>query len=237
MEPRPFTWFPKLTDITNELAAEFPELVGEFCAAVSNYGTYGIEPEFSSAVLKYAFMGVRADIDNSLSARTRNRGGRPAVRKPVPNGDAETEKTGVSNLETGVSNPETGVSEVKTGVSKPETGVTESETPPYIPVYAMPNQSMPNQAKPEVEKRPRKRAPFTAPTADEVAEFAKEDDLSLDAEKFVDYYAAQGWKLSNGNAMRDWKAAVRNWARRDRRSRSPSDPFNRGEVSSEYANL
>ena len=231
MEPRPFTWFPKLTDITNELAAEFPELVGEFCAAVANYGTYGTEPEFSSAVLKYAFMGVRADIDNSLSARTRNRGGRPAVRKPVPNGVAETEKTGVSN-------PETGVSEVITGVSNPETGVSDSETPPYIPVYAMPNQSMPNQAKPEKGcKATRKRATFTAPTTDEVAEFAKQDGLTLDAEKFVDYYAAQGWKLSNGNAMRDWKAAARNWARRDRRSRSPSDPFNRGEVSSEYANL
>ena len=30
----------------------------------------------------------------------------------------------------------------------------------------------------------------------------------------MDYYAAQGWKLSNGNPMKDWRAAVRNWAHR-----------------------
>jgi hypothetical protein len=32
------------------------------------------------------------------------------------------------------------------------------------------------------------------------------------AEKFWNYYQAQGWKLSNGNAMKDWKAAFNsNW--------------------------
>lgn len=36
----------------------------------------------------------------------------------------------------------------------------------------------------------------------------------FDADAFFDYYSAQGWKLSNGNAMVDWQSAVRQWGRR-----------------------
>jgi len=36
----------------------------------------------------------------------------------------------------------------------------------------------------------------------------------FDADSFFDYYAAQGWKLSNGNALVDWQSAVRGWGRR-----------------------
>lgn len=38
----------------------------------------------------------------------------------------------------------------------------------------------------------------------------------IDAEKFVDYYAARGWMLSNGKKMVDWRAAVRLWERREK---------------------
>ena len=36
----------------------------------------------------------------------------------------------------------------------------------------------------------------------------------MDAERFVDYYTANGWKVGK-NPMKDWKAAVRNWERKD----------------------
>ena len=52
------------------------------------------------------------------------------------------------------------------------------------------------------------------------------EGLSIDPGRFVDYYGQQGWKLSNGNPMKDWKAAARNWARRDgekQRGGMPSD--------------
>ncbi|MGN0035417.1 MAG: hypothetical protein ACI364_06790 [Coriobacteriales bacterium] len=70
---------------------------------------------------------------------------------------------------------------------------------------------------------------FSAPGVEDVRAYADERGIAgFDAERFVDYYAAQGWKLSNGNRMRDWKAAVRNWARRDEQEREKSgkdDPF------------
>jgi len=55
---------------------------------------------------------------------------------------------------------------------------------------------------------------FTPPTVEEVATYAESIDYLLDAGHFCDYYHANGWRVGK-SAMRDWKAAVRNWQRRD----------------------
>jgi hypothetical protein len=46
----------------------------------------------------------------------------------------------------------------------------------------------------------------------------------FDSEAFLDHYTANGWKQSNGNPIKDWKAAVRNWGRRDFPSNSNGKP-------------
>lgn len=53
---------------------------------------------------------------------------------------------------------------------------------------------------------------FTAPTVDEVKTYCAERKNSVDAETFVDFYSAKGWKIGK-NPMVDWKAAVRTWER------------------------
>lgn len=58
-------------------------------------------------------------------------------------------------------------------------------------------------------------ARFRAPTSDEVGEYVREQGLNLDPVAFVDFYASKGWRVGS-SPMRDWKAAARNWARRDR---------------------
>ena len=40
---------------------------------------------------------------------------------------------------------------------------------------------------------------------------------NVDAERFVDFYVAKDWMIGK-NRMKDWKAAVRNWARQDHSS-------------------
>ena len=57
-------------------------------------------------------------------------------------------------------------------------------------------------------------ARFTPPTVEEVQAFISEHGDSVDAQKFVDYYESNGWKVGK-NPMRDWQAAVRTWVRRD----------------------
>lgn len=62
------------------------------------------------------------------------------------------------------------------------------------------------------DKPPRTR--FIPPTVEEVGEYCKERNNTVDAEKFVDFYTAKGWKVGNAG-MKDWKAAVRTWEKRE----------------------
>lgn len=64
-------------------------------------------------------------------------------------------------------------------------------------------------------ERKRGRARFRAPTLQQVTNYATEKGLTIDAERFVDFYESKGWKVGS-SPMKDWKAAVRNWCRRDR---------------------
>ena len=71
----------------------------------------------------------------------------------------------------------------------------------------------------ESEREKSKR--FTAPTVTEVQEYIIEKGYSMNAEAFVDFYTSKGWKVGS-QPMKDWKAAVRNWNRRDREDKRPS---------------
>lgn len=51
----------------------------------------------------------------------------------------------------------------------------------------------------------------------------------IDPERFVDYYSSNGWKVGK-NPMRDWKAAVRAWSRRDSPKPATTEPKNCGYV-------
>lgn len=70
----------------------------------------------------------------------------------------------------------------------------------------------------ELEKeKESKRKRFTPPSVDEVREYCNEINATISPEAFVDYYAAQGWIYGkSGKQMKDWKAAVRNWQRREK---------------------
>ena len=68
------------------------------------------------------------------------------------------------------------------------------------------------EGKTEEESTKRKR--FTPPAIDEVSSYCKERNNSVDPERFIDFYASKGWKVGN-QPMKDWKAAVRTWEKRD----------------------
>lgn len=58
----------------------------------------------------------------------------------------------------------------------------------------------------------KKNSTFSPPTVDEVKAYASENGYSLDTERFCDFYSSKGWMVGK-NKMKDWRAAVRNWAR------------------------
>ena len=55
---------------------------------------------------------------------------------------------------------------------------------------------------------------FKPPSVDDVRAYIAENGYSVDPEAFVDFYTANGWKIGK-NLMKDWKAAVRTWARKE----------------------
>lgn len=63
----------------------------------------------------------------------------------------------------------------------------------------------------------KKGAPrFVPPSVEEVRAYCIERKNHVDPEAFVDYYERQGWVLSNGQKMKDWKSGVRTWEKRDK---------------------
>lgn len=79
----------------------------------------------------------------------------------------------------------------------------------------------------DAPKRPRA---FVPPTPSAVREYCLQKGYAIDPEAFVDYYAKQGWKLSNGLPIRDWQACVRTWARRDQERGVQARPQSSGNA-------
>lgn len=59
---------------------------------------------------------------------------------------------------------------------------------------------------------------FAKPTRDDVVAYCKEKKYDVDADVFLGYYDSVGWRVGK-NAMKDWHAAIRSWAARDKRDR------------------
>ena len=61
-----------------------------------------------------------------------------------------------------------------------------------------------------------KKALFKKPTIDEVKNYCILRNNNIDAEAFYDFYESKDWKIGK-NRMKDWKASIRTWERRDKK--------------------
>lgn len=71
-----------------------------------------------------------------------------------------------------------------------------------------------NDIKKKDTKVSKEKAHFVPPTLENVIGYCQEKGLILDAQRFIDFYESKGWMIGK-NKMKDWKAAVRNWARQE----------------------
>ena len=74
----------------------------------------------------------------------------------------------------------------------------------------------PKEVKKESTHTPRARESFIPPAIAECKAYASAMRMAIDVEHFHDHYTSNGWKVSGRTPMKDWKAAMRNWARRDK---------------------
>ena len=137
---------------------------------------------------------------------------------PHAQAEGEVAEAEVSKVAEVVAVPETATTEAA-AVEAVEAVEVAAEAQPASIVPAAETQAEPAAPKPATRRR---TPPMQRPTVCEVENFCRTQGLQLvDAQRFVDYYEANGWKVGR-NPMRSWQAAARNWQRRELQYQQPA---------------
>ena len=91
----------------------------------------------------------------------------------------------------------------------PQSAASCGELPPESNPIRIQSKSNPNTSKAAAPTRAR----FVKPSVEEVAAYCREKGYGIDAQRFVDYYDSNGWKVGR-NPMKDWKRALVTWEKR-----------------------
>ena len=185
-----------------EMRNVFEELSNEkrgiLVSAILDYSEHGIQPDFRGS-LRIAWASIRHKLDRDDDNYAR----KSQVRRYAVY-IRESKKDGVLPLpyeQWLASLPETSQPETSNDTNRyPTTTTTATSTDCcYMPAAGKP------------PRQPQRQIP---PTLEEVRAYAAQRGDPLDPEAFMDYYTANGWKVGR-NPMKDWKAAVRTWARKE----------------------
>ena len=71
----------------------------------------------------------------------------------------------------------------------------------------------------ESKKKTSSSKKFVPPTVEEVTAYCSERSNNIDPQAFIDHYESTGW-MRGKNKIKDWKACVRTWERREQSSSS-----------------
>lgn len=191
-----------------EMRNVFEELSNEkrgiLLSAILDYSEYGIQPDFRGT-LRIAWASIRHKLDKDDDNYAR----KSQVRRYAVY-IRESKKEGMLPLPYDqwlASLPETDQPEASNDTKRyPTTTTTTTATTTATTTDCC---YMPAADKPP--RQPQRQIP---PKVEEVRAYAAERGYALDPEAFMDYYTANGWKVGR-NPMKDWKATVRNWARKE----------------------
>ena len=110
-------------------------------------------------------------------------------------------------------------------------------TPMLRPCYTEKEKEKDEEKEGEIEEeivvaKPQRQR-FTPPSVEEVRAYIVEHGYGVDAQHFVDYYTSNGWMVGR-NKMKDWKAAVRTWARKDNKGEKKTNNIFLEMLGEEY---
>lgn len=201
--------FVMYTEYAEQIELLSMEQRGLLFTAIMAYAAGNDMPEMDAVTaMAFSFIRSRMDADNEKYQKTcearreaGKKGGRPKAEQK--NHD-ETKKTDAS--------------EEKQKEAKKANGFSEEQNNPDIDNdIDIDNDKKESTLKGTKEKSCR----FVPPTLENVMGYCQEKGLSIDCQRFIDFYESKGWYVGK-NKMKDWKAAVRNWARTEKPRSSPA---------------
>lgn len=86
----------------------------------------------------------------------------------------------------------------------------------------VPQTTMNNNDNNDNNIREGKSRAFTAPSIEEISIYCRERNNGVDPQTFYDFYQSKGWMVGK-NKMKDWKAAVRTWEKREKEKPQPKN--------------
>lgn len=182
---------------------------------IIDYALTGECEDTYKPTVKVAFIAIRQSIDRSNAySKSRSEAGKRGGR---PSKITDTEETKE------VSDEKSSEKVEKAELSVPFLDEKQNKAP-------IPNPNpIPNPI-PEKEKVKREKAAsrFSPPSLEEVTEYCRERGNRVDPSAFIDHYKSNNWMVGK-NKMKDWKAAVRTWERRESEFRPQKQ--GRGHVS------
>lgn len=98
--------------------------------------------------------------------------------------------------------------------TKPKPNQNQTITTPEPNVYVNVNDNVNANKKKDTSVSKEKASRFIPPTIEDIKAYCEEKGYKLDYDRFIDYYTSNGWMVGK-NKMKDWRACVRNWARKD----------------------
>ena len=70
------------------------------------------------------------------------------------------------------------------------------------------------------------RLRFTPPTLESIKSYCDHRNNNIDPQQFYDFYESKGWMIGK-NKMKDWKACIRTWERKNKPAASKQDAMTR----------
>lgn len=203
----PRSWFPYYVEWAQQLLGIPADLRIKIDDAIKRYVLYGEEPQ-DREVLYSMFALMRAQIDSDREKYNRR------CSQNADNVRKRWNKSGDTNV----------YDRIQTNTIATNKKKKEKEN-----IY----KKLSNESKKDAAER---RA-FVAPTLEELQEYIAEKGLTnIDAERFIDYYTSNGWKVGR-TPMKDWRAAARNWNRKAEKMSNTNSTLPKNETRVQYQAL
>ena len=182
--------------------------------AILDYAQTGEMPEFSGALgVAWDYIQPTLEEDNARYEATREKRARAGALGGAARGSKQSE----ANL---ANAGDASQGEAEQANQANQANSIQSNSVQFNSVQS--NSVQFNSAPEEKADKPPTRQGSVHPSVRQVEDYCREKGFRMDAERFVDYYASIGWKVGK-HPMKDWRAAVRTWAKKNAPRQEPEN--------------